>query len=804
MKNLIFFLFVLVNGILFAENFNPTDGKNFIKGVVIDSTSASELPYANITLMKETDSSLITGVATGTKGEFSINNIPEGNYFLKISYVGYNSKLISNIRVNGNNFNYDLGQIKLVKSAYELEAAEVQGEKVGEEFHLDKKVINVANNSNVKGGTALDVLENQPSVRVDPDGTVYLRGSSSFKILVNGKPYPLQGSDALKQIPANSIESIELITNPSSAYDAEGTAGIININLKKVTEQSFSGILNLNGGNGDRYSSDFSGSYNINGLSLTGGVDFRKFVFNQNQYIERTTSLGSTTFNNTIGADIRSVNDQYSGRIGADYNINNSNSAGFTFGFGKVDVNRSLFARSIRYSNNKNYSLNKNFTKMPLDYINSSLTYNYKINPDVNDLAFELTYNYLNLPYSQSSEEYFTDETHKVYSEIINKDIADNFSKRNEGRGKINYKHKLSEVSNIETGVQTNYYYRQLEITNRVYDKNTDNYVLDNNLSNNFDMKNNIYSGFVSFSSEIEGIKFMVGLRGEYTDRFLKQLSLGQDFYYEKMDYFPSLNISKKIDDHQLQFSYSRRINRPNESLLNPFTFYSDANISIGGNPYLLPEYINSFELNYQKLFGGVFLSVQNYYRNSNNAIGQTFSVDNTGRVNIRFNNYGNTENIGSDISASFSPFTFLKLDPAVHFYNTKINGLENNIEYERNYFNWSSRLNATVTFSPEIRFMFSGSYMNFVSAQSESKPFMFLSASLRHEFFNKTMSLTLQARNLFKAADFEVTTKGSNFDVRALMMQESPILSLTFSYNFNNFKRTQRPTENIDIPTGF
>lgn len=804
MKNLIFFLFVFVNGLLFAENFNNTDGKNFIKGVVIDSTSASELPYANITLMKETDSSLITGVATGTKGEFSINNIPEGNYFLKISYVGYNSKLISNIQVAGNNFNYDLGQIKLVKSAYELEAAEVQGEKVGEEFHLDKKVINVANNSNVKGGTALDVLENQPSVRVDPDGTVYLRGSSSFKILVNGKPYPLQGSDALKQIPANSIENIELITNPSSAYDAEGTAGIININLKKVTDQTFSGILNLNGGNGDRYSSDFSGSYNINGLSLTGGVDFRKFVFSQNQHIERTTSLGSTTFNNSIGADIRSVNDQYSGRIGADYNINSSNSAGFTFGIGKVDVNRSLFARSIRYNNNKNYSLNKNFTKMPLDFVNSSLTYNYKINPEINDLAFELTYNYLNLPYSQFSEEYVTDENHKIYNEIINKDIADNFSKRNEGRSKLNYKHKLSDVSNLEAGGQVNYYSRQLEIINRIYDKNIDDYVLNNNLSNNYDMKNNIYSGFVSFSSEIEGIKFMAGLRGEYTDRFLKQRSLGQNFYYEKMDYFPSLNISKKIDDHQLQFSYSRRINRPNESLLNPFTFYSDANISIGGNPYLLPEYINSFELNYQKLFGGVFVSVQNYYRNSNNAIGQTFSVDNTGRVNIRFNNYGNTENIGSDISASFSPFTFLKLDPAVHFYNTKINGRENNTEYERNYFNWSSRLNATVTFSPETRFMFSGSYMNFVSAQSESKPFMFLSASLRHEFFNKTMSLTLQARNLFKAADFEVITKGSNFDVRALMMQESPILSLTFSYNFNNFKKSQRPGENIDIPTGF
>lgn len=802
MKNLILFLFVFTNGILFAENFNPSE-KNFIKGVVVDSISAAELPYANITLLSIKDSSLITGVATGVNGDFSINNIPDGNYLLKISYVGYNQKLISNIIVSNNKNNYDLGTIKLYKTAYELDEAEIKGEKVSEEFHLDKRVINVSQDLNAKGGTALGVLENQPSVRVDPDGTVYLRGSSSFTILVNGKPYPLQGSDALKQIPANSIENIELITNPSSAYDAEGTSGIININLKKVKDQSLSGILNLNGGNGDRYSSDFSGSYNVNGLNLTAGLDLRKNTFLQIQHIERTTTLGSSIFNNKIDADVRSANEQYSLRLGADYYINSDNVAGFTLGFGTVEVQRRIFTKSTRYNNNLEYSLNKNYADYPLNFLNSSFTYNYKINHDINDMAFEFTYNYLSLPNKQFTEEYSTDDSHTIYNDIINKNLFNSSSKRNEGRSKLNYKHKLSDFSNFESGLQINYYNRKLEIENKIYDKNINDYVLDNNLTNNFNMKNNIYAGFVSFSSEVEGIKFMAGLRGEYTDRFLKQLSLGEDFYYEKMDYFPSLNISKKIDDHQLQFSYSRRINRPNENLLNPFSFYKDANISVSGNPRLISEYINSYELNYQKLFGGVFLSVQTYYRNSSNVIGQTFSVDNSGRINIIFDNYGTTENLGSEISASFSPFDFLKLDPAINVFNTKINGKENNIDYERNFFNWSGRLNSTITISPSTRFMFSGNYMKFVVAQSESTPFMFLSASLRHEFFDKSMSLTLQARNLFKASDFEITTKGSNFDVRALMMQESPIVSLTFSYNFNNFKRTQRQGENIDIPSG-
>ena len=334
------YLLILLVVVSVAANANnsKSSADKIIKGVVIDSASASVLPFANITLHNNSDSSFITGVSTGTDGAFTLSNVDEGNYYLKISFVGYDTKYISSINLNSNKSQLDLGKILLTKTAYEITGAEVVGEKVSEELHLDKKVINVSQNQNVQGGTALDVLQNQPSVRVDPDGTVYLRGSSSFNILVNGKPYPLQGSDALRQISANNIENIELITNPSSKYDAEGSAGIININLKTQKDMSMSGIVNLNSGTGDKYNGDFSFSYNVDGWNLTSGLDYRNNTFTNVQDINRISSINDQVLYNNSLIDISNQRKQYSFRAGADYTADKQNALGLSLGIGLVDV----------------------------------------------------------------------------------------------------------------------------------------------------------------------------------------------------------------------------------------------------------------------------------------------------------------------------------------------------------------------------------------------------------------------------------------------------------------------------------
>ncbi|MEP0859897.1 MAG: TonB-dependent receptor [Ignavibacterium sp.] len=803
MFRLLLTLVVVVNMMSFAQSSSLSAGK-IVSGIVLDSATASALPFANITLHSKSDSAFITGASTDVEGEFELNNVTEGEYYLKISFVGYNTKFIPNLKINKSSQKIDLGKITLSKVTYELDAAEVVGEKVSEELHLDKKVINVSQNLNAQGGSALDVLQNQPSVRVDPDGTVYLRGSSNFTVYVNGKPYPLQGSDALKQISANTIENIELITNPSSKYDAEGSAGIININLKAQKDYSLSGILNLNSGTGDKYNADGTINYNHNGLSLNGGLDYRNNLFLNNQEIQRVSNLGSFTQLNQTNVSVRNKREQYAFRSGLDYTFNPQSSLGLTLGVGVVDIEGGLSTNVLKQQSGlPDYSYVKNKMEIPVKYVNTSLNYHYKFEPDVNDIYFEATYNYVDVPNDQVTEEYSSNENFNSLTELISKVSYSNGSLRNEGRAKLNYKHKLSEGATIETGVQTNYSFRNLSAVNKIYDKNLNDYVVDNNLTNEFDLRNNVYAGFVSFTSQIAEFNYMIGLRGEYMDRLLDQKTLSQSYTFEKMDFFPSVNVSRKIDDHQLQLSYSRRINRPNENILNPFPFFSDPNISVAGNPKLKPEYIDAFEFNYQKMFGGVFLSAQTYYRKSKDSFTQTFSTDSTGKLNIIFNNYGNSDVYGAELSSSFSVAEIFRFDPSVNLFQTHLDGLADGKAIVKDFFNWSARLNATVTITPDTRFMVSGNYMKFVDAQSESDPFMQINASLRQEFFNKAMSLTLQARNLFKASDMKFTTTGSNFSGNAFIRPEAPVFSLAFSYNFNNFKRTQRPNENIDIPTG-
>lgn len=796
--------FILITAVGLNAQSSVNSSSKIIKGVVVDSLSSSVLPFANITLHNNADSSFISGVSSGTDGEFVINNVPADDFYLKISFIGYNTKYVTGIKVIKDKNVTDLGQVKLSKATYEISGAEVIGEKVSEELHLDKKVINVSQNLNVQGGTALDVLQNQPSVRVDPDGTVYLRGSSNFNVLVNGKPYPLQGADALKQISANSIENIELITNPSSKYDAEGSAGIININLKVQKEYSLSGILNLNSGTGDKYNGDFSFNYNVNGFNITSGIDYRDNTFTNNQDIDRTSYFGSGMLFNSTQLSIINKRRQYTFRGGIDYTADKQNSLGLSFGVGYIDVKGNINSRIMtQQTGNTKYSIIKTNQSVPVNYVNSTFTYQYKMVPDISDLNFELTYNYVNVPNDQITLENITNENYNSFLGLLSGNKFANYSKRNEGRSKLNFKYKISETTNFETGVQTNLAYRNFDLTNKIYDFDSQDYLTDPNKTNSFNLRNNVYAGFVSYTSDVEGFNYMIGLRGEYMDRLLEQKTLGESYSFSKMDYFPSINISRKIDDHQIQLSYSRRINRPDENLLNPAPFYSDPNITVAGNPKLKPEYIDAFELNYQKMYGTVFVSVQTYYRKSKDSFSQTFAIDTTGHFNITFNNYGGSDVYGTEISSSFSVAQIFRFDPSINLFQNHLDGMVDGQSFTKDFFNWSARLNTTVSFSADTKLQFSANYMKFIDAQTEIKPFMMISASLRQDFFEKTMSLTLQARNLFRASDMKLNTIGSNFIANGLIKPESPVFTLMFTYNFNNFKRTQRQGDNIDIPTG-
>lgn len=806
-----FFSLLIVSGI--KADGSPENYKGVIKAIVLDAKTNAPLEYANVTVHKSQDSSYVNGSATGKGGELLIPNIPEGQYYVKVSFIGYDKTIVPNVNVTKENYNISLGTIKINPTEVNLSAVNVVAEKPAEEYHLDKRVINVSKDNTAAGGTALDVLQNHPSVQVDQEGNVMLRGSSNFTVLVNGRPGVLQGSDALRQIPANIVENIELITNPSAKYDAEGAAGIINIVTKAIAQDNMSGMVNGGVGSRNKYNGDATINYKTNGLGLSGTVDYRNMNNTNSQTFDRYTTTSSV--NSYQNANIRQnfERENYSIKLGADYTFSPTtgialNATYGKFGFGGNFLLDAYDLQNIT-ANKSNYTSNVESIDVDARYLQSTFFFNHQFSPKIDEITFEAVYTNVSQPQTRTGREYTTDSKFENRSAQPNTKEFYNNTDRNDGRFKLNYSYKFNDKSKLESGLQANVALRNFDYTNKLYNWNTNNWDLDPFFTNQFDFRNNVYSAFFTYSNNFELLEldYQFGLRAEQTDRLLTQNTLGTSFEYNQIHLFPTFNALKKITDaQQLQFSYSRRINRPFEFALNPFPNYSDSYAFVIGNPDLLPELTNSFELNYQNtLSNGLFFSAQTYYRNTNNSISQTIVVGSDGRLIISWGNVAKTYNLGTELSAGIPIAQWFRIDPSVNLYQTGIEGSVLDSKTDRSEFLWSSRLRTTLYFSAATRFQFNLFYnAKQVTLQGDIDPIVNVSASLRQELFDKKLILTATAQNIFNSGKFKMVTKSNaGTDVFLTARPEAPVFNLTLSYNFNNFRNTSKVNDRVDINAG-
>lgn len=795
---------------------NLPDSKGTIRATVLDAKTNTPIEYASVTLHKSSDSTAIGGSATGKDGELLIPNVPEGEYYVKVSFIGYEKTLVPNVKISSAKKDISLGTIKVNPVVVSMSTINVVGEKPAEEYRLDKRVINVSKDNAAAGGTALDVLQNHPSIQIDQSGNVLLRGSSNFTVLVNGRPGVLQGSDALKQIPANTVDNIELITNPSAKYDAEGAAGIINIVTKTTAQDNMSGIVNGGVGSRDKYNGDASINYKTNGLGLIGSADYRKFSNTNTQIYNRFTN--TQTLNTHTNANIRQLfgRENYSAKLGLDYNFGPATGLSLTATFGETDFGGNFILDAIDKPNTQtaaiNYTTNFETLSVTAKYFQSVFYFNHQFSPKIDEITFEAVYAHVTQPQSRTSREYITDYKFENRSlQPISKDFS-NDTDRKDGRIKINYSYKFSDISKLETGLQLNLAFRSFDFRNKVFNWNTNVWDVNTVFTNMYDFRNNIYSAFFTYSNNFKplGVDYQLGLRAEQTDRLLTQKTSGKDFTYNQTHLFPSVNALKKIDAaQQLQFSYSRRITRPNEGFLNPFPNYSDSYAYVVGNPALLPELTNSFELNYQNtLSGGIFLSAQTYYRNSNNNITQTSIIGNDGRIILSFGNVAKTYAVGAELTASLPVAVWFKLDPAVNLFQSGLEGVLSGISFKTDDFLWSTRLRTTVYLSAATRVQMNFNYFGRqIILQGDIDPIFNFSASIRQELFDKSLIVTASAQNLFNTGKVNVfNSAGSGTNIYINVRPEAPVFNITLSYNFNNFKNTSKVNDRVDINanTGF
>ena len=789
-KVTVLFIFLTASTYLdFAQQRQERKGGT-ISGKVSDLNEKAPIEYANIILLSQKDSTQVTGTVTNKEGKFSLTGIVHGNYFLNVQFIGYEKKVLKNISFAGSNI--DLGNIYIKPSAINLQNVVVQGERSPVTYRIDKKVIDVNQMQTAISGNVADVLENIPSISVDIDGTVSLRGSSNFTVLIDGRPSVMDAQDALQQIPASSIENIEIITNPSAKYDPEGNAGIINIIMKKNKNFGLSGIANLNAGANDKFGGDFLFEHKTSLLTYNFGLDYnRRFFPGTSREEQQFDYLNNVSIVNSNGTRERG-RISFGLRGGIDFNLGQSDRLSFGGRFGTREQNNNSFLNYSEWSilepqNFLYLSRNKSSRSGNFYAINSN--YTHKFSTSGHELSGEFF-----LSHHTSDESTLSAEIQEQ-QQFGGKKTIENGPETG-FRGKIDYVLPLGEKRKFEAGSKG-----EIEISqtvNELYQFSTQSnvYEFQPDFSNNVNSKISELAAYSMYSDIWGNFGFQGGLRTEYTYRTIKLEEKNQDFSIDRWDLFPAAHTSYKFSEEtQAMLSYTRRIDRPSDWNLEPFYTWTDANNIRRGNPDLKPEFIDSYDLSFQTFWVGVSFSNDFYYRVNHNKIERVNSVYSENVTLTTFDNVGTDYSLGSEFMATYDPLKIWNVSLTGNVYNYKIEGILYNEPFSRESFNWSMRISNGLKVTGSTMLQLNVRYNSpTVSSQGRWEGFFMTDFALKQDLLEKKLSLTLQVRDLFKTAKHEFSSQGPDFRTSSYFTREAPIVMLNLRFNFNNYKKEDMP----------
>ncbi|MFZ4401119.1 MAG: TonB-dependent receptor domain-containing protein [Bacteroidales bacterium] len=784
-------------------------GMGSISGVVVDKLTMQAVEYANLVVFRSKDSVMVGGTISNQKGLFSIDKVPYGNYYLVVSFIGYSSLKIPNIIVNQKDHEKKIGQIKFSTSSSTLGEVTITSEKRMMEYSLDKKVVNVDKNLVSAGGSAVDVMQNIPAVTVDIDGNVSLRGSTNVNILIDGRPSSLSGMSRqaiLEQIPASSIEAIEIITNPSAKYNPEGMSGIINIKLKKKTAQGLNGMVSVSAGTSNRYSSSVNLNYSTEKFNVFGSWDGR---WNQGKGygdIYRLTTHKDTNSYTYQHSEMKRVMDNNTLKAGFDWYLNPKNTITVSgqYNIGGSDRNMDLLSYTSDYSYLKQNDYKQNSKELESDH-STMFALNYK--KTFIERNRELTADF---SYSTSSDSENSDLTlYNYLTNYINTSANQSILQKQIDNGKnwvanalINYVHPINEKTKLECGYQgifrnvdNDFYLNKFDTAQKIY-------VNDIFSSNHFKYKENINAIYGTLSKEWESISMQLGVRLEQANTLADQLTQTQSFTNNYFSIYPSLHISKKFArKNELQISYSRRVNRPDMHDLNPFKDYSNPDMLRYGNPYLKPEYINSFELGHSKYWNKTSFYTSVYYRQINDVIKRITFLDSLGISNLTSENLSKGISYGVDFILEQEITKWWRINANFSYFRTIIEGnsVDGNISTDN--YSWTSKLNSTMNFGKSLSVQISANYRAPIITP-QGKMFETYSAdiAIKKDLFKDKFSVGIRVSDIFNTQIWKNEAYGTGFYTNMNHKRQSQALYLTLSYKINGGlkqKARKKQTEN-------
>lgn len=786
-------IYTCILGLFFQLSFAQSYS---VKGIVTDSVSGLPMEYTTVSLFEKETNSLVTGGITSLDGDFQIKKVKKGTYYAKITFVGYENKIISGIEINKSSV--DLGTIKL-SSSLNLKAVVVKGIVPTTTFEIDKKVIDVENFSTSVGQTAVEVLENTPSVQVDNDGNVTLRGSSGFTLLINGRPTAMDANDALQSIPASTIKNIEIVTNPSAREQAEGSGGIINIITKRNKLEGVSLLANGNAGRFEQYGGDAVLNYKVNRhtLILTGAYNNR--TRRSNRFQSRVTDIEDASLRiDQLGVGSWDT-DVYRAGIEWLFDIDTNHSLSIGTNLARRNMNPFENSTFFEYENDSLLSttLTREFSNIFVRSMSSFANYSIRLKDQKSKLDFRSVYN---LRYV---DEYVTANYFDLANNQIGGTYNTEFGPSAVLRFNIDFVKHIKNDFYYETGVQAQFgnskddrdNFRFNEVTRvneRIPEQSTDvNYL------------RNVYGAYGLFRGKTKKLGYQVGLRAEYTNRSIDATNFTETFgAVNRLDFFPSAHFSYKLPkDQQLLFSVSRRIERPVSYYFEPFiTVVSDFSVR-KGNPDLKPEYINTAEVSWIKQLGNKgSVSVEGYTKYLVNSINRINSVFDTNVIIQIPQNIGTSLSVGFEPNVSYYLFDWWNTNLAANGYFFRINSAIEGSEGIRESYNWNARLRNTFTLDKTVRFQFLAKYRSkTVTAVGEQEANYGFDASIRKTFWKNKLSLNLQVNDIFNTSRRIYRSELGNVTIYSERNPYSPRINLTVSLKLNNYKSVASKKQQLD-----
>jgi iron complex outermembrane recepter protein len=812
----ILLLFLLFAGTIFAqkkqkrialgENSEAAVESGKITGRVISIQNDKEqaLEFASIAVFKGKDSTkVISGGLTDEKGIFEINDLPLGSYRIVIQSVGFQKWKSDKVKLQSAEEN--LGKILIQTSTQTLAEVTVSEQKQEMVMSLDKRIFNVGANLTTVGGTALDVLQNVPSVIVTPDGEIQMRGSGNLLILIDGRPSGITTSNrqsALEMLPADVIESVEIITNPSSKYQADGTSGIINIVTKKSKNAGYNLRTNLNAGTRDKYNGSISMNLRKGRWNVFTDYNLRDFHRVNTQTLDRQQSskFGSSEIN------------QNSEEINRDNNQNLK--LGFDFFMTKRATFSGYFLSREAYDrNNENrYSttsypetgseprlyLRNGFKKGADRGIDYFLGYKQTFDKSGQELTIDFT-RIANNGYDDNdfTQSYFFREF-STPSTYLQKRIEQSRATNQNSTTifQTDYVQPLGNTAKIETGLRASLREFDNDFAYSVLDVRTNNFKIDLKRSNRFVYDENVYAGYLNWGKKWNSWNILAGLRAEFTDIVIDQKTKANPITRAYLNWFPSIFLNHQINkEQQFQVNFSRRINRPSYRALNPFVNTNDLLNLSTGNPFLQPENVNSFELTHLFFKKDFSINSTLFYRNVQNSVARVRQIIGGDTTLTTFQNLNQNNSYGLELILSQRLAKWLRTNGNISVFQSDLQGQTQAGNFKRSNLSVTARLNFQVKANKNLAIQFSHNYRSpLLTPQGIVSTIYTSDLGAKYDVYKGKISINLRVNDIFNTQQQSTLTEGLGFTATNFKKNETRFAMLGIQYRF--YKKLKTPTE--------